>query len=264
MVDISHGGSAKIPRRIAATTLLCASFILGTTVWSEESQPESFALVELFTSEGCSSCPPADRLLGMILSAARRDKERLFPLAFHVDTWNHLGWVDPFSDPAYSRRQEEYARAFHLKAPYTPQMVVNGVDEFVGSNMWRARGGLTKAMKTPARAAVVLRLQPAKAPDALLVDYKVAGAPANALVHIALVERGVMSKVLKGENAGRALRHENVVRIFKTVPLGAQAEGEVELKLPSTFVRRNLSVIGYVQDPTTLAIVGAEGAELMI
>ncbi len=220
--------------------------------------------MELFTSEGCSSCPSADWLLGQILSAARKDKERLFPLAFHVDTWNHLGWVDPFSDPAYSRRQEEYAKVFRLKAPYTPQMVVNGTVEFVGSNMWRARGALTNAMKTPAKANVTLKLKPGKTSDAFIAEYGVKGAPPNALVHLALVERGIVNKVPKGENAGRTLRHENVVRVFQTSPVGPQAAGEMELKIPNGLVRKNLSVIAYVQDPQTLAIAGAEGADLAI
>ncbi len=249
--------------KIAAVFLILAFSLVGMPVpaSSDDTPPEPFALVELFTSEGCSSCPSADWLLGQILSSARKDKERLFPLAFHVDTWNHLGWVDPFSDPAYSRRQEEYAKVFQ-KAPYTPQMVVNGRVEFVGSNMWRARGVLTKAMQTPAKANVTLKLKPGKKSDAFIAEYSVTGAPADALVHIALVERGLVSKVSKGENAGRTLRHENVVRVFRTLPVGAQGTGETELKIPSGLVRKNLAVIAYVQEPQTLTILGAEGVDL--
>src|SRR5262245_18067196 len=91
-----------------------------------------FALVELYTSEGCSSCPPADALLSKLVDAARRDGSRVFALAFHVDYWNRLGWRDPFSDPAFSERQSMYAKSFEPR--YTPQMVVNGVQSFVGSD----------------------------------------------------------------------------------------------------------------------------------
>ena len=93
-----------------------------------------FAVVELFTSEGCSSCPPADNLLGEIVKDAQKGQQRVYCLSFHVDYWNSLGWRDPYSDPAFSRRQREYARAFESVQVYTPQMVVNGSTGFVGSD----------------------------------------------------------------------------------------------------------------------------------
>src|SRR5258706_10393726 len=96
-------------------------------------QPTGIAVIELFTSEGCSSCPPADALLAEILRDARGKNLAIYPLAFHVDYWDHLGWRDPYSDPAYSARQRGYSRTFHRDSIYTPQMIINGVSEFVGS-----------------------------------------------------------------------------------------------------------------------------------
>src|ERR1700674_1167395 len=99
-------------------------------------------VVELFTSEGCSSCPPADALLLQLRQQSQQDGTEIIPLGFHVDYWNDLGWQDRFSSPAYSRRQEQYAHQFALDGPYTPQMVVDGSREFTGRDSWRARAAI--------------------------------------------------------------------------------------------------------------------------
>ena len=118
---------------------------------------ESFAVVELFTSEGCSSCPPPDALLAEILEDARKDGRRVFCLSFHVDYWNRLGWTDPYSAPAFSRRQQSYAQAFKNDQVYTPQMIVNGTEEFVGSDRHRSRAAIDAALKRPERVQINLR-----------------------------------------------------------------------------------------------------------
>src|SRR5689334_14081460 len=99
---------------------------------------QPFALVELFTSEGCSSCPPADRVLARLAAEARASGRRIFPLSFHVDYWNGLGWRDPWSTRTFTERQRNYARALGWRT-YTPQMVINGAEHFVGSDERHAR-----------------------------------------------------------------------------------------------------------------------------
>lgn len=236
---------------------------IGTSARAEErSAPPStqpFALIELFTSEGCSSCPAGDDLLGEIASEARQKGQRIFPLAFHVDYWNDLGWVDPFSHPAYSRRQRAYAQVFDPSRIYTPQMIVNGTDAFVGSNRARARNTIRAALSHPAHVAVAL-MPEAWGTDSLAVAYEVSGAPPGAVLHVALVERGLVSAVPRGENAGRTLRHENAVRAFETVRLDGSSRGRIELKPPPSVVRANASLVGYVQDPDRMTVLGAASA----
>ena len=232
----------------------------GAPVFAQEvPSAQPFALVELFTSEGYSSCPPADDLLGVIAFEARQKGQRIYPLAFHVDYWDDLGWPDPFSDRAFSRRQHTYAQVFDPSRVYTPQMIVNGTDAFVGADRERARKSIRTALSRPAPVAVALRSVTWGA-DSLTVEYEVSGAPSGALLHIALVERGLVTRVPRGENAGRTLRHENVVRAFETVPGGGR--GRVALRPPASVVRANASVVGYVQDPGRMTVLGAASAEI--
>ncbi len=230
---------------------------------SSDTTVPPFAVVELFTSEGCASCPSADWLLGRILAEALRRHERLFPLAFHVDYWNSHGWTDPFSDPQSTRRQQAYAQIFPARGVYTPQMVVNGTVEFVGSDWWKARAVLTKAMETPGRVAVTVHVKKLTAGAPLQIHYEIPAAPAGAVLHLALVERGLVQQVVRGENAGRLLHHENVVRLFETVPLSKGGSGEVTLFVPAGVTLARTAVIGYVQDPKTLVILGADGVDVV-
>jgi hypothetical protein len=236
----------------------------GSAADKPKDDAAGIAVVELFTSEGCSSCPPADDLLGELVKGAREDGRKVFALSFHVDYWNRLGWTDPYSDAAYSRRQNDYAAAFGSDRVYTPQMVVNGGEEFVGSDREKARKSIDAALKSPAAASVKLRLTDSgKKDDAgWTASYEVGSAPKGAVLNVALVERGLVSKVGRGENGGSTLRHENVVRFFRTVRLDETGKGEVELKPPAGLVRKNASVIAYVQQANNGAVVGAAAADV--
>ena len=219
------------------------------------------AVVELFTSEGCSSCPPADALLAELVQDAREHGRPIYCLAFQVDYWNRLGWTDPYSDPAFSRRQNDYAQAFKSDQVYTPQMIVNGTDAFVGSDRTRSRKSIDAALKRPTKT--LLKLSEAKADaGAVVLAYEASSAPKGAVVNVAVVERGLVSKVSRGENADRTLRHENVVRVFRTIRLDDAAKGSVELKLPADQVRKNSSAIAYVQEGGAGAVLGASTVDL--
>jgi hypothetical protein len=216
------------------------------------------AVVELFTSEGCSSCPPADEVLGEIAASGGAGRQ-VFALSFHVDYWDELGWPDPFADPANTDRQRAYARAFRERGLYTPQLVVGGREGFVGSDRARARRSVDAALSRPASARVDLAVTARD--GAAQARYEVAGAPPGARLILALVERSRTVEVRRGENAGRTLRHDNVVRAFQSVSLDDAAAGSVTLAArPGTPPRPDaLAVIGYVQRPT-LEIVGAAEA----
>jgi hypothetical protein len=170
-----------------------------------------------------------------------------------VDYWNYLGWSDPFSDATYSRRQEAYARKLSVHV-YTPQMIVNGTDVFVGSDAEKARANIGRALSRPAAVGLELRVE--SAARHLVVAYKIGAVPKKAALHVALVEWGLTTEVARGENSGRTLSHDNVVRWFETVQLDAGASQPIRVKMPA--VNKKMSaVIGYVQDMASMAILGA-------
>jgi hypothetical protein len=214
-----------------------------------------FAVVELFTSEGCSSCPPADELLSELAAESDRDGKGVFALSFHVDYWNYLGWADPFSRPEFSERQERYARILGGRV-YTPQMIVNGREAFVGSQGGTARKTIGTALGQPASAAIAL--EPAGGEGrALEIGFRVTGHKAGDVLNIALVEKGLSVSVKRGENGGRILKHENVVRAFRIVRLDAQGSGTVKLEMQAGVRRENASLIAYAQQAESLRMLGA-------
>ena len=160
-------------------------------------------LVELFTSEGCSSCPPADRLLESL------DPQAIV-LSEHVDYWDHLGWRDPYSGHANTLRQEAYARGFGIEGPYTPQMVIDGVTEFVGNNARRAMAELARARS---REKIGVHLARAAAGVRVQIDP----APKAADVWLALADDSGTSQVAAGENKGLRLHHVAILRSLRKI-----------------------------------------------
>jgi len=239
-------------------------------------------VVELFTSQGCSSCPPADRLL----SRLKRDPQlagAVIPLAFHVDYWNHLGWSDPFSSSAWSQRQQDYAHAFRSNRIYTPQLVVNGRTECVGSEealvMRRIREALAAG---PAGVVSLAAPGAAGAGDARLTVTArlLRPVPGSGVdVWVALTESGLTTAVGAGENAAATLHDDQVVRrLVKAFTLpstagpagsaGANGTGgearsaEVALPIDGKWNRAALDVVAFMQDPRSLAIYGAASRPL--
>jgi hypothetical protein len=229
---------------------------------SQTAKPASpFAVVELFTSQGCSSCPPADRILGEIAGQAGKDRRPVFALSFHVDYWNHLGWKDPFSRPGFTERQRLYSQAFEGRI-YTPQMIVNGTWEFTGSKGGTARERIAEALSRPSEVAIALETDLAADGRSLRISYRASGhAPGN-LLNLALVEKDISVPVERGENGGRTLRHENVVRAFRTLSLDADGAGNAELEIPPGTRTANAMLIAYAQRPVTMRLLGASGSAL--
>jgi hypothetical protein len=222
---------------------------------------EPFAVIELFTSEGCSSCPPADRLLSTIATGARARNQRIYPLSFHVDYWNYLGWRDPFSDAVYSARQRHYGNVLDLRSIYTPQMIINGTTEFVGSEESTATAGIDAALQQQAHCSIALAITGNTSAE-IGLRYEIQGASPSSMLNVAVVERNLVTNVPKGENAGRELHHDNVVRVFRTISLEHGMAGETTIDLPRSISRAHTSIIAYVQLPETMSIVGATGIDL--
>ena len=213
------------------------------------------AVVELFTSQGCSSCPPADRLLTEISQQSITSGQDVYALSFHVDYWDRLGWRDPYSDHNYTVRQQQYARQFKLESIYTPQAVLNGKREFVGSNRAQLTAQVASALDEPAPVAV--QLSATRQGQTITVNYKLASTLSGAVLNVALVSSVVSTVVKRGENAGHTLSHNNVVRAFTTIR--ATENGQTTLMAPADFDPTNGAVIGYVQQENTLATLGATG-----
>lgn len=206
-------------------------------------------LLELFTSEGCSSCPVADAAVAR-LAALEPD---VVALEEHVDYWDDLGWRDPFSAATFTLRQRRYAEALAPHRVYTPELVVDGAAEVVGSDERAARAALAHARETPKLAVTLER---AGAGGALVFHAGVAGAPAGTELVVALIEDGLDVRVERGENAGRSLRHGAVVRALTV----AGADGVARFP-PGTRATR---AVAFAQDGRTRRVLGAAVVSLVV
>jgi len=218
---------------------------------------KGFAVVELFTSEGCSSCPPADALIAKVQKESAG--KPVYILAYHVDYWNRLGWKDAFSDAAYSARQKQYSHWIKGAEIYTPQAVINGRKEFVGSQEGTLRStikaGLTETTKTE-----LLLNDLTSAGGKITFKYHIQNITNNSSLVVALVEKNATSKVMKGENAGRTLSHVQIVRELQNINPGNNNSGSVSLPLPVDFNGNGYEVIAFVQNISNGEITGATKA----
>jgi hypothetical protein len=222
------------------------------------------AVVELFTSEGCSSCPPAEGVFEHVVSDARLAARHVVPLAFHVDYWDDLGWRDRFSSARFTDRQKAYARAFGDSGLYTPEIVVNGDAHFVGSDAAAAERGVRGALARAAAVRVSARVR-RLAPDRVAVHADLGGPAASlegAHLVVAIVQHVAIVGVTAGENAGRTLRHTDVVRALADEPLGTRTGVEVVVPLPWTPLAGDAAAVALVQDVRGMTILGADAAEL--
>lgn len=222
----------------------------------------SFAVIELFTSEGCSSCPAADKLLSEIILKSALDEKPVYALAFHVTYWDRLGWKDKYGDRAYSERQGNYAMAFGKQNVYTPQMIINGTNEFTGSNKSKAYKGIETALATSAEATINIQSRYSNVNNILNVDFKVENASDHHLLNLAIVEKDLVSNIGRGENKGRTLRHDNVVRHFTNLDINGKNSGNVNLHLSEDINLKNASLIAYLQHKHTMEIIGATGTTI--
>jgi hypothetical protein len=216
---------------------------------------KNVAVLELFTSQGCSSCPAADRLLGKYAS-----KENVIALSFHVDYWNHLGWKDPFSSKQFSARQYNYAAAMKAEV-YTPQLVVNGQSEMVGSDEGKISAAIKKALEQPSAVALsIKKLQPGN--GSVTIHCIVSGNTGNAFLNIALIEKMAETQINAGENRGVTLTNYNVVRNFKTIDDVNTGDNTSVIDISSDTDKSNMSVVAFIQQKGTNRILTADLAGL--
>lgn len=205
---------------------------------SPDTSERAPVLVELFTSEGCSSCPPADDLLRRIDGRKTPQGQTVIAISEHVSYWDSLGWKDRFSSQVYTTRQSEYSQHFGLDSVYTPQMVVNGREQFVGGD---GRSLLAAFASEAKRTHIDLHIQSAQlSSDHLDLRYSASRLPSgrNLQLFAVLVDDQDQSNVARGENSGRKLIHVSVARMFTRLGPIVSTEGrKISLPLPQSFVR---------------------------
>ncbi len=237
---------------ITAAALATTAFIRNKT----GSPGKGFAVIELFTSEGCSSCPPADALVAKIEKES--GGKPVYILAYHVDYWNHLGWKDQFSSADFSKRQRDYANYLHLQSVYTPQIIVNGKTEFVGSEENTLRNTIGSALQNTPQSHLELNVIKS-GKGQLSLKYTTKGAGENAVLMIAVLQKNAQTKVVRGENAGRVLSHVQIVRKLLRLPLNGNS-GIENIPLPQGFDSRSWEIIGFLQNASNGAITDASKA----
>ena len=258
--------TAHLLPSLLATLLLLTACADGGAAADEPAgppHPERVVVLELFTSQGCSSCPPADRLL----TELARDPDlagKVIPLSLHVDYWNYIGWTDPFSSAGFSERQRRYAGELSGRV-YTPQLVVDGRYEAVGSQRSEVRELVARALAAPPAGRVELSATPpADGRVAVTVSAALAAEADSerAELVVALFEDGLDTSVPRGENAGRDLHNDGVVRrlerVFTVTPEGGSKREVLTLPVEPGWRPENLGVAAFLQDAGSLEVLAAD------
>ena len=270
-----------IPGLVVTTMLINKQGRMKTAARSDQQNSEAVGnkpagnrtpvIVELFTSEGCSSCPPADEVLARLERTQPVEGVEIIPLGEHVDYWNYIGWSDPFSSSVFSERQGAYSEAFGRDGAYTPQMVVDGRTEFVGSNWSKAVAAISQAARTP-KAEVKITFT-GKAPGTVKFQLRTGNLAAvtpgdKADLFLAITEGNLSSNVSRGENAGRRLNHATVVRLLNLVNTTdsrqrAASSSESTVTLSKDWKQENLRVVAFIQERGSRRVIGAGTLKMM-
>ena len=250
--------------------LICACFMtifpFGISAWHNKVQANienkllentaGFVVMELFTSQGCSSCPPADALLA---EYANSNNRQIIPLSFHVDYWNRLGWMDPFSNKLYSERQQWYSQHLPKGSIYTPQLIVNGQAEVVGNNR--------TAVKALVEKQLIMKPTTFIETNNYFIDhnnlkcnYAIKGSWENSIINFALVEKKAITHIQAGENEGKILTNQNIVRQFTSK--AASLNGSLMIRLPENMPHSAFSFVVYLQNIKTGEIKAATQSNL--
>ncbi|SHM74506.1 Protein of unknown function [Flavobacterium chilense] len=232
-------------------------FLSGNIIFSQNNQDKKgFALLELYTSEGCSSCPPADELLGKIQKEQKENN--VYVLSYHVDYWDKQGWKDIFSNVDYTKRQYDYARYMGKDPVYTPQVIINGKIDYIGSQETSLRNGIRTALSKSGSAS--LNLESTQNGENLAVNYAVETISKNSRLFIAVVQKEAKSNVKRGENANRVLSHYQIVRHLQSVDLNKIKKGITSVHLPKDYNSKDFEIIGFIQDMNSGAILEVKRA----
>lgn len=259
---------------LAALVLVFCAFVTQKELFSPRSQESAGVpsgarapvVVELFTSEGCSSCPPADALLAKLEAAQPIPGAEIIAVEEHVDYWDSLGWKDPYSSFEWTMRQQQYSEAFGSGSVYTPQMVVDGQAEFVGSRERQAGKEILQSARVAKTEVMVVPDKPGTDGTqqfTVRVGRLTGGANGDTVdVWLGVTESKLQSSVTHGENAGENLRHTSVLRTLKKIGKAESNKdqsftGDQRVRLDAAWKRENTRVIAFVQERKSRKILGA-------
>jgi hypothetical protein len=255
----------KTSAALAILTIVAVSLAFENLANKKEERPRTseadtkgFSVIELFTSEGCSSCPPADQLVAQVQK--EDSAKQIYILAYHVDYWDRQGWKDTFSDAAYSERQSSYARWLDLSTIYTPQIIINGKTGFVGSDRSTLNREIAASLKEIPKG--VLTLNGTVVNDQISVGYQTNVPIDQSYLVISLIQKFGQSKVSAGENSGRILNHVQIVRKLAIQTLQS-GQGKVSLALPKDYHSSGWELIGLVQNKKNGLMLAAARSELI-
>ncbi len=219
---------------------------------------DSFVVVQLFTSQGCSSCPPADELIGKIKEEYKG--QNVYVMSYHVDYWDRLGWKDPFGKRKFTEIQYGYADQFKERRVYTPQIVVNGREHFVGSNGSKLRKRIKTYLKKESKNTITFSSSKDAKGD-IILNYEVSGDVKNKKLKLAFVLENSITKVKRGENSNRSLSNNNIVLEEIILELNDEKKGTLTLPEADPNTKKDLKLIGFVQTDR-LEITGANQFDL--
>lgn len=246
--------------------VLLSAIALTAFIWNhpvEQKEQEkflegnSFVVLELFTSEGCNSCPPAEELFARL--AQDYKNKAVYLLNYHVDYFDKLGWKDAFGSSENTNRQHRYS-SWLLSQVYTPQLVVNGSSEFIGSNEKQIRNAISGQQN--ALSTATLTLSAAQTVESVKAKYEVTNVLQGDELQLALVQKNGSTNILRGENEGLNFSHVQIVRKIVRVSLKDQTSGTIELNIPKTAMGQQLEIIGLVQNSKSGKILAANAVEL--
>lgn len=243
--------------KIIILLLICVVHISLAQNLKEQSTI-GFAVVELFTSQGCSSCPAADKVLSEVINDARKNNKPVYAFSYHVDYWNKYGWKDPYSSMQFTRRQNNYVSALNADEVYTPQVFVNGKTYLLGSDKKKLQTEIDKELKAPVKQTLQISKSTILKADTLVLNYNTNKADKNYSLVVAVVQRGLTNKIGKGENSGKTLTHDNVVRVFEIFPVDS-AKGIVQIPMKKFKAEKNCSLYAYVQQKQSKQILAVTG-----
>jgi hypothetical protein len=245
----------KTPTLVALAMSLALSPIAQAQSCSVRSGPVKNALVELYTSEGCSSCPPADRWLSAMPAPA--GQPQVVPVAFHISYWDDLGWKDAYADPRFTERQRTLARAARRAGVYTPQVIIDGHDfpAWYGAS---TPASLQAVSKRPAKATLEITQSVSTSGLTARVGVELASQPSSNLsLVVVMTESRLGSRVTAGENRGETLRHDFVARDLRTFPLRAAGEFAVRFDGKPAWKPGDTRLVAFVQDDATGEVLQA-------
>jgi hypothetical protein len=232
----------------------CSLALVAVCLLSPAFAAENSVVVELFTSEGCSSCPPADAILAKLSQMDGTKGMNIIVLGEHVDYWNQPSWTDRFSSHEFTARQQEYAQHFGLASPYTPQMVIDGQQQVLGSDSNNIAHDIDAALRKNKPAAITVAKLGGNA-----FQVSVKAESDKGRVYLAVTEDGLSSEVKGGENGGRTLQHAGVVRELRSI--GSLSKGafqkKIDIPLQRDWNAANLKLVVFVQQGDAGPILGA-------